>query len=224
MSTLNITNIDKTAPTIALAQDTGVVTSPKTVTATISDDESGVSVQKWAYGSQTADYFASNGTTFTGSTFSCENNIVCTVYAKDNAGNEAIKTITISGITDWTFNIAVGYPGYINQTPYPWPTITSTILNPQYGVAVPKDTFIMGTIPAGTWNIIVTGTGLTKLSLGFIDGTKHWVTGYASGVTSSSSTSYSAKVTITSTLTNWGVLFVNGGTANCTVTKIRIYK
>ena len=212
-----VTNIDKTAPTITLSQNT-VVTSPKTVTAVISDDISGVSVRKWAYGSQTASYFASSGTTFTGTTFICENNIVCTVYAKDNAGNAAVKTITVSGITDWTFSIAAGYKGFPGSDG----ATTSTTFAHAHGVYIPKVTPNMGTLPAGTWTVQVTGTKLSSLqivicsSYGAVQG--------SGDVTASSSTSASVKITTTSTTNLWSLRVVNTGTASCTITKVRIYK
>ena len=217
MSTLNITNIDKIPPTITLSQNT-VVTSPKTVTAAISDNESGVSIQKWAYGDQTTDYFASNGTTFSG-TFSCENNIVCTVYAKDNAGNETVKTITVSGITDWTQSITAGFGGY----PGADGPITSTTFATDKGVYFPKDTGNMSgaTLPAGTWNIQVTGTNLSTLAVAI---TIYGAQTTSVSVTAASKTSATTKLTTTSATNQWSLRVVNKGTASCTITKLRIYK
>ncbi len=52
---------------------------------------------KWAYGSQTADYFTDNGYPIINN-FTVIRNGTYTVFAKDTSGNSAIKTITISGI------------------------------------------------------------------------------------------------------------------------------
>ncbi len=52
---------------------------------------------KWAYGSQSSDYFADNGYTFTNS-FAALQNGTYTVFAKDTSGNEAVGTVVISGI------------------------------------------------------------------------------------------------------------------------------
>ena len=52
---------------------------------------------KWAYGTQTSDYFTDNGCTFTGS-FAVLQNGIYTVYAKDTSGNEAVSTVEINGI------------------------------------------------------------------------------------------------------------------------------
>ena len=52
---------------------------------------------KWAYGSQSSDYFAENGYAFTNS-FAVLQNGTYTVFAKDTNGDETVGTVVISGI------------------------------------------------------------------------------------------------------------------------------
>lgn len=90
--------VDKTAPTIALTPSTTNWTNGNiTVTANITDGTSGVSVKKWAAGNRDKSYFANAGEAL-GSSFVAISNGVYTVYAKDVAGNESVKTITINKI------------------------------------------------------------------------------------------------------------------------------
>lgn len=102
--------VDSTAPTITATAQTSWG-STNTITTTITDTQSGIAVQKWALGSQTASYFTSNGTIYTGTTFSVSSNGIYTVYAKDNVGNESVQTVTVS---------------YIDTTP---PTINTPALS-----------------------------------------------------------------------------------------------
>lgn len=61
-------------------------------------DANNVVLRKYASGSQTVDYFTSSGTTFTSDSFDVTSNGTYTVYLKDTAGNETIKTIVINKI------------------------------------------------------------------------------------------------------------------------------
>ncbi|MGO0062900.1 beta strand repeat-containing protein [Brevibacillus fluminis] len=98
VETIAITNIDKDGPTIALvASPTQPTNSDVTITATITDNGN-IAEQKWASGDQNAAYFAANGTSLTGNTFTVDANGTYTVYAKDDAGNESVKTIDITNI------------------------------------------------------------------------------------------------------------------------------
>lgn len=93
-----VTNIDKTAPTITLTQSPATWTKDDvTVTANISD-ANGIAVQKYADGNRNAGYFNTNGTLLTGTTFIVGTNGDYTVYARDNLGNAAVKTINITNI------------------------------------------------------------------------------------------------------------------------------
>ena len=63
-----------------------------------SSDNYGVVETKYAKGSQTAEYFRSNGTNVTNNQIRVTENGTYTVYVKDGAGNETIDTIEISNI------------------------------------------------------------------------------------------------------------------------------
>ena len=93
---------DGTAPSIILTPDiTATTTHVVTVTANVTDDVSGVDYVKYASGDQSVSYFATAGTAMS-STFTVSVNGVYTVYAIDNAGNAAVKTITISNIQSFS--------------------------------------------------------------------------------------------------------------------------
>ena len=101
---VSITNIDKTVPSITLTPSTTAATNADvTVTASITDNVS-VAVKKWAVGSQVASYFTAGGTALDVS-FTAGSNGTYTVYAKDTAGNETIKTIEISNIDTTAPNV-----------------------------------------------------------------------------------------------------------------------
>ena len=69
-----------------------------TVTAEITDSGSDVVEKKWALGARNTDFFSSSGQNLTGNTFEVNENGTYTVYAKDAAGNDAVKQITINNI------------------------------------------------------------------------------------------------------------------------------
>jgi len=99
VSEYKVTNIDKVKPTISLTPSTTEPTNEDvTITANISDNLSGIAVKKWASGNQPASYFANNGTELSGTTFDVSTNGTYTVYTRDKAGNETVKTITIDNI------------------------------------------------------------------------------------------------------------------------------
>ena len=56
---------------------------------------SGFAEKKWAAGSQNASYFATAGTVLAGNTFDVPTGGVYTVFARDNAGNTKISTISV---------------------------------------------------------------------------------------------------------------------------------
>lgn len=85
--------VDTTPPTINLS--TTNTYAPFSIQATISDD-TGVAIQKWASGNQTASYFSTDGTTFTGSSISGLSAGTYTVYARDLYGNTTVQTITLT--------------------------------------------------------------------------------------------------------------------------------
>lgn len=100
---IQINNIDKSAPDIALSQDPDDWTNGDvTITATVEDSGTDVAVVKWAAGQLTAGDFAAVTTTLTSSTdnyaFDVSTNGWYTVYAKDYIGNEDVNKIQISNI------------------------------------------------------------------------------------------------------------------------------
>ena len=176
VKTITISNIDKTAPTITLSQNPTAWTNGNvTITANITENESGVSVKKWASGNQNASYFASNGTTITSNSFTVSSNGTYTFYVKDNAGNTSVKTITISNID----KIASTITGTFD---YPWVkgtrTISFTSNDTESGIASLKlwDNAKTKVVKEGTVNgktaslsHVITEEGVTKYKIESID-------------------------------------------------------
>ncbi|BBH18875.1 hypothetical protein Back11_02200 [Paenibacillus baekrokdamisoli] len=91
--------IERTPPVIQLSVGSTAPTKQSvSVTAEVSDGQSGVALRKWADGNREVFYFANGGAAFSGDSFSVAENGTYTVYAQDVAGNESIETITISNI------------------------------------------------------------------------------------------------------------------------------
>ena len=88
--------IDKLAPTIGTPTLTvGSGSTRVDITAT----EQGLSgLKRFAYaaGTQTADYFTSNGTDIVGNTFTVTTGGSYTVFASDNAGNTVLQTLSLT--------------------------------------------------------------------------------------------------------------------------------
>ena len=121
VATINISNIDKTAPTITLSQNpTAWTKGDVTVTASITETGSGINTRKWASGNQSTSYFTNSGTTITSNSFTATSNGTYTFYVKDNAGNEKVATINIS-------NIDKTLPTITGTLDYPWIKGTRTI-------------------------------------------------------------------------------------------------
>lgn len=93
-----ITNIDKIYPSIALSQPETWGKDSITVSAVITDGESGVAEQKYMQGKKQIADFANAGTEFSGNTFEATANGEWTVYAKDNVGNENVQVINVTQI------------------------------------------------------------------------------------------------------------------------------
>ena len=91
---------DNTPPAIVLKQAPMAWTRDNVqVTAQVTDDGgSGVEAQKWAAGQKNIADFQSGGNIAAGNSFSASANGVYTWYAKDRAGNEAVKSIEIANI------------------------------------------------------------------------------------------------------------------------------
>ncbi len=89
---------DKTPPVITLSQEVASQTFAN-VNATVADTESGVAIVKYLLGTKAISDFSTSGADITSSlTFVALENGVYTVYAKDLVGNEAVKTINVTGI------------------------------------------------------------------------------------------------------------------------------
>ena len=90
--------------TIGTPLSLALTQSPTTITnkdVTINADvnaSSGIAIQKWLPGIKEVSDFASEGTTFTSTSFNVSDNGDYTVYVKDNSGREVVKTITINNI------------------------------------------------------------------------------------------------------------------------------
>ncbi len=125
-ASLSVTNIDKSPPVIILTPSITIPTNQNiTVTASITDNLSGVELKKWALGNQPANYFLTNGTTLDTS-FEVSENGTYTVYAKDIAGNETVQTILIGNID----KEAPGVPEFLPSTTLPIDKVTVTIKFP----------------------------------------------------------------------------------------------
>jgi hypothetical protein len=120
-----VTRMDTTPPDISLSASEEYAPS-NTVTASITDSQSGMSVKKWAYGNYTASYFSSGGNTFEGNSFSVNLNGFYTVYAKDTVENESVGYIVVSCVdnsisvthlvsTSYIMNPNSGIPFYMSD-------------------------------------------------------------------------------------------------------------
>lgn len=89
---------DTIAPIIDLTAST--TDYAETVTVTVAGDGTGSAIAetKWAEGEQTLEDIRTSGVLLTGSSFTATKKGIYTVYMKDAAGNEAIKTIDIPNI------------------------------------------------------------------------------------------------------------------------------
>lgn len=97
IETVEITNIYKIGPNLRLSLDNpDWANSPVRIQLDVTDNGSGIAVQKWAIGHHDSDYFNNEGTSFTGSSFTVDSNGVFTVYIKDNAGYEAVAVIEVT--------------------------------------------------------------------------------------------------------------------------------
>jgi hypothetical protein len=99
---IEITNIDRVKPVIELKAPTAQTNRDVEVTVEVADAESGLAAVKYAFGQQDLDYFTDDGTLLDISTLPAQITVTdngwLTVYAKDQAGNEAIEQIEITNI------------------------------------------------------------------------------------------------------------------------------
>lgn len=129
--------VDKTAPKIVLIKNPSAWTNGDvTITATILETGSGVSIKKWASGSQPASYFAGAGTSIAFNNFQVSTNGTYTFYIKDIAGNESVTTINITNIEKVAPVIT------LSQSPTTWTNgdvnITANIIETDSGVDIRK--------------------------------------------------------------------------------------
>lgn len=97
IQTVEITNLYKSGPSLRLSLDNpDWANNPVRIQLDVTDNGSGIAVQKWAAGHHDSDYFNNEGTSFTGSSFTVDSNGVYTVYIKDNAGYEAVAVIEVT--------------------------------------------------------------------------------------------------------------------------------
>jgi len=132
---------DTKAPILTVTEQAGVTNGNVTITVTIVEEESGIAAQKYAIGNQTVDYFETNGTEFTGTTFEANANGVWTVYAIDKAGNAAIQKITVTKQDVQAPTIA-NTTAPTEETPVKKGTPTEIILTPSEDVEIDPDKFI----------------------------------------------------------------------------------
>jgi len=118
MTTLDITNIDREAPTLTLTPSITAPTNSDIAVAATAADNVAISKLLWAEGTRNAAYFeAGNGTSFTGS-FPVTVNGTYSVYVEDTAGNTVLKSITISNLFRQEVTIALT-PSSISLTNEP---------------------------------------------------------------------------------------------------------
>ncbi|RKP48890.1 S-layer homology domain-containing protein [Cohnella endophytica] len=87
---------DKTAPSIGTSVSAqGMTKEDVIVTANVTDTGSGVAETKWAAGDLTAEAFAAGGQALVNGSFTVTANGIYTVYAKDEIGNESVKTVEV---------------------------------------------------------------------------------------------------------------------------------
>ncbi|GAA0136795.1 hypothetical protein YSY43_36360 [Paenibacillus sp. YSY-4.3] len=115
--TITIDQIDLIPPNITLTPSTGAPTSQDVIIdVSALDQESGIAEQKWAKGDLNAAAFAQGGSVFTGS-FPVSENGIYTVFAKDRAGNETVRTISVTNIfkTGPSLSLALSSTSWSNQ-------------------------------------------------------------------------------------------------------------
>ncbi|MEK4664027.1 S-layer homology domain-containing protein [Priestia sp. FSL H7-0729] len=95
----NAFHIERKLPVIQLNVSSTAPTNQQVlITIEVSDEDSGIALQKWAEGSHDNSYFVAGGTAFSGNSFSVAENGTYTVYVKDAAGNEMVKQVEVTWI------------------------------------------------------------------------------------------------------------------------------
>ncbi len=143
--------IDRLLPTITLTPSTTAATGNNvTISAAVNGTGSEIVLQRWCLGEQTGGYVAESGVDFTGS-FQAITNGIHTVYAKDRAGNDAVKTITVSNIDKELPSVTLSTGNYNTASKTYTATLDysdgqSSVTEKKYGLTNTAD------IPA-TWNV-----------------------------------------------------------------------
>ncbi|MGG1518244.1 leucine-rich repeat protein [Paenibacillus oryzisoli] len=102
VETIAISNIDRSVPTIDLSGNPTSSTNGEVTVTVAAYANSGISELKWAAGNEGTVFFTTGGEAIVGNAFTVTSNGTYTVYARDNAGNEAVEMITISNIVQST--------------------------------------------------------------------------------------------------------------------------
>ncbi|XID96272.1 S-layer homology domain-containing protein [Paenibacillaceae bacterium WGS1546] len=147
--------IDSVRPEITVSQQpasTVMTNGPVTVTAATDGTGSDITVTKWSQGLRTADYFSTGGDLLTGDSFQATANGTYSVYAEDEAGNEAVAQITISNIRRPSSSSGGGMPPEpAPERPIP-PAGPKVILDSSGGISVLIDSssIVKETLEDGT--------------------------------------------------------------------------
>ncbi len=136
---------DQTKPKITLSTDTTDPTAGKVKTIITATDKSGIKLVKWVSGSKDTNYFKEAGKTLSldsknKASVSITKNGIYTFYAKDKAGNESIKKITITNIdtTEPTLTIKKSTSDFTNKN------IKLTLTIEEVGLGVAKVKYLGG--------------------------------------------------------------------------------
>lgn len=98
IKTIDISNIDTSAPVLSLTQDPPDANGKVKIHVKANDTPSGLEMVKWEYGSVTEEFFSSTGNILEGTYLEVSENGIVSFYAKDLAGNSVIQTITVASI------------------------------------------------------------------------------------------------------------------------------
>ena len=104
-------NVDTIAPVISLQKSVDNWTNSKVeIIASVAESGSGISVAKWSSGAKDVSYFKDNGNALTNYKFSVSSIGTYSVYIKDVAGNETVKTIYVENIDTAEPTISLSSP------------------------------------------------------------------------------------------------------------------
>jgi len=147
--------IDSVRPEITLSQQpasTVTTAGPVTVTATIDGTGSDIAATKWSEGARSADYFATDGQSLAGDSFQTTANGTYSVYAADEAGNEAVAQIAIANIRSPSNNSGSSENSGSAPEPSTSPTGSTMTINSDGGITLRMNpsSFVRETLEDGT--------------------------------------------------------------------------